>query len=106
TFPQTIEFSSALEANLPPITGDKNQIEQALLNLCVNARDAMSNGGGLNFKTPSNYGAGLGHLGENRHRRHGCLEVNDTGMGMDEEIQKRIFEPFFTTKDIGHGTGL
>src|SRR6185295_9965361 len=50
TFPKTIEFSSALEANLPPITGDKNQIEQALLNLCVNARDAMSNGGRLNFR--------------------------------------------------------
>jgi len=106
TFPKTIEFSSALEGNLPPITGDKNQIEQALLNLCVNARDAMSNGGRLNFRTQSIDGANLEHLGETKDRRYVCLEVNDTGMGMDEGIQKRIFEPFFTTKDIGHGTGL
>jgi len=106
TFPKTIEFSSALEGNLPPITGDKNQIEQALLNLCVNARDAMSNGGRLNFRTQSIDGANLEHLGETKDRRYVCLEVNDTGMGIDEGIQKRIFEPFFTTKDIGHGTGL
>ena len=106
TFPKIIEFSSALEANLPPITGDKNQIEQALLNLCVNSRDAMPNGGRLNFRTQSIDGANLQHLGETRDRRYVCLEVNDTGIGMDEGIQKRIFEPFFTTKGIGHGTGL
>jgi CheY-like chemotaxis protein len=106
TFPKIIEFSSALEANLPPITGDKNQIEQALLNLCVNSRDAMPNGGRLNFRTQSIDGANLEHLGETRDRRYVCLEVNDTGIGMDEGIQKRIFEPFFTTKGIGHGTGL
>ena len=106
TFPKTIEFSSALQTNLPPITADKNQIEQALLNLCVNARDAMANGGRLNFRTQSIDGANLEHLGETKDRRYVCVEVNDTGMGIDEGIRKRIFEPFFTTKDIGHGTGL
>jgi two-component system cell cycle sensor histidine kinase/response regulator CckA len=106
TFSKTIEFSSALEADLPPITADKNQIEQALLNLCVNARDAMSDRGRLSFKTQSIDGATLQGLGETLDGRYVCIEVSDTGIGMDESIRKRIFEPFFTTKDMGQGTGL
>jgi CheY-like chemotaxis protein len=106
TFPKTIELSVALEADLPPITGDKNQIEQALLNLCVNARDAMSDGGRLSFKTQSIEGATLQGLGKTLDGRYVCIEVSDTGVGMDESIQKRVFEPFFTTKKMGQGTGL
>jgi PAS domain S-box-containing protein len=106
TFPKTIELSVALEADLPPITADKNQIEQALLNLCVNARDAMSDGGSLSFKTQSLEGATLQGLGKILDGRYVCIEVSDTGVGMDESIRKRIFEPFFTTKNMGQGTGL
>ena len=106
TFPKTIEWSSALEADLPPITADENQIEQALLNLCVNARDAMSDGGRLSFKTESIDGATLQGLGETLDGRYVCIEVSDTGVGIDESIRKRIFEPFFTTKELGQGTGL
>jgi len=106
TFPKTIEFCPALEADLPPITGDKNQIEQALLNLCVNARDAMSAGGRLSFKTQSIEGGTLEDLGKTLDGRYVCIEVSDTGVGMDESIRKRIFEPFFTTKNMGQGTGL
>jgi len=108
TFPKTINLSSALEADLPPVTADKNQIEQVLLNLCVNARDAMPNGGSLIFKTQTVDGATLQGLGEEalEEERYVCIEVSDTGTGMDESTRKRIFEPFFTTKDIGHGTGL
>ena len=106
TFPKTIELSPTLEADLPPITADKNQIEQALLNLCVNARDAMSGGGRLSFKTESIEGATLESLGKTLDGRYVCIEVSDTGVGMDESIQKRVFEPFFTTKKMGQGTGL
>ena len=106
TFPKTIELSPALEADLPPITADKNQIEQALLNLCVNARDAMSGGGRLSFKTESIEGATLQGLGKILDGRYVCIEVRDTGIGMDESIRNRVFEPFFTTKNTGQGTGL
>jgi CheY-like chemotaxis protein len=88
------------------IEGDENQIEQALLNLCVNARDAMANRGLLTFKTRSVTGATLQHLGENLQALYVCVEVIDTGIGMDETVRTRIFEPFFTTKDKGGGTGL
>jgi len=106
TFPKTIELSSTLEPDLPPITADKNQIQQALLNLCVNARDAMPKGGRLIFKTQSVDGAALRDLGGTVNDRYVCIEVSDSGMGMDESTRKRIFEPFFTTKDIGKGSGL
>jgi len=106
TFPKTIELGHMLEADLPPIAGDENQIEQAILNLCVNARDAMGNRGALIFKTRSITGATLQHLGENLEGKYVCIEVTDTGMGMDEKVRTRIFEPFFTTKDKGQGIGL
>jgi two-component system cell cycle sensor histidine kinase/response regulator CckA len=106
TFPKTLELSTTLELHLPPITADQNQIEQALLNLCVNARDAMPDGGRLMFKTQSVDGAALQRCGATLDGRYVCIEVSDTGMGMDESIRNRIFEPFFTTKDIGKGSGL
>jgi signal transduction histidine kinase/CheY-like chemotaxis protein len=106
TFPKTIELDHILETDIPPIAGDKNQIEQALLNLCVNARDAMANRGTLMFKTHSVTGAMLQHLGEDLEGPYVCIEVTDTGVGMDEKVRSRIFEPFFTTKKKGQGTGL
>jgi PAS domain S-box-containing protein len=106
TFPKTIELTTALEADLPPIMADHNQIEQALLNLCVNAGDAMPNGGRLSFKTRAVDGASLRRLGDELKERYICVEVSDTGIGMDESVREQIFEPFFTTKDAGRGTGL
>jgi PAS domain S-box-containing protein len=106
TFPKTIELSSSLQPNIPAITADKNQIEQALLNLLVNARDAMPDGGSLTFKTQCIDGAMLRHLGKSRVELYICIELTDTGIGMDESIRKRIFEPFFTTKDKSQRAGL
>jgi signal transduction histidine kinase/ActR/RegA family two-component response regulator len=106
TFPKTIELDPILEPGIPPIAGDKDQIEQALLNLCVNARDAMANRGTLTFKTRSVSGATLQYLGENLAGQYVCIELTDTGVGMDESVRTRIFEPFFTTKGKGQGTGL
>ena len=105
TFPKTIELSCNLEPDLPAIMADGNQIEQALLNLCLNARDAMPNGGRLTFKTHCVDGGALQPLGETA-RRYACIEVSDTGVGIDESVCERIFEPFFTTKDKTQGTGL
>jgi signal transduction histidine kinase len=82
-----------LDPRLRPVEADPSQIGQVLLNLAVNARDAMAGGGTLEIATR---GAGGDVL----------LEVSDSGVGMDEETQARIFEPFYTTKDVGHGTGL
>ena len=91
-----------------PIMADSGQLEQVLINLAVNARDAMPQGGNLQIK------AALTTLDEefvkeNTYAREGeyiSIRVRDTGMGMSEDIQKRIFEPFFTTKPEGAGTGL
>ena len=105
TFPKTIQLITSLEADLPPILADPNHIHQALLNIVVNARDAMSNIGRLTVKTFSADGASLGHLGDT-HGRYVCMEISDTGTGMDDRIRARIFEPFFTTKDKSERTGL
>jgi CheY-like chemotaxis protein len=85
---------------------DGNQFGQALLNLSVNARDAMPNGGSLVFRTSLVDSANLRELGDAGADRYVCIEVADTGMGIDESIRNRIFEPFFTTKKMGQGTGL
>ena len=85
-----------------PVQGDAGMIEQVVVNLCVNARDAMPEGGELRVATSIvTFDAGAAHPG-----RWACLEVADTGVGMTRETQARMFEPFFTTKDVGQGTGL
>ena len=108
TIPKMIEIRLGLNADPATVTADPTQIDQVLLNLAVNARDAMPNGGKLNIET-SNVA-----LDEEECRLHvgsrpgNCvlLTVSDTGVGMDHQTLEQIFEPFFTTKSEGKGTGL
>jgi PAS domain S-box-containing protein len=107
TFPKTIEVKLQLESDLPPLQGDPNQLHQAMLNLCLNARDAMPDGGMLKVKTTTVPGADLrARFQEARDVQYVQLSVADTGLGIDEATKPRIFEPFFTTKPQGQGTGL
>ncbi len=108
TFPKSIE----LETNLPPdllaVLGDATQLHQVLMNLCVNARDAMPDGGTLtisaeNLTIDENYAQM--HL-DAEVGSYIVLTVADTGMGIERDVAERMFEPFFTTKEIGKGTGL
>ena len=105
TFPKTIDIALELEANLPSLSVDPNQINQALLNLCVNARDAMPGGGKLTLKTFLVEGGKVQDLAATAGP-YVCMEVKDSGSGMDVAVRNRIFEPFFTTKRVGEGTGL
>jgi PAS domain S-box-containing protein len=86
-----------------PVLADSNQLEQVLINLCVNARDAMPNGGTLSIELRM---GGADDPLSATGAQSVVLRVNDTGTGMDADVMKRIFEPFFTTKEIGKGTGL
>ncbi|MBI5471044.1 MAG: response regulator [Ignavibacteriae bacterium] len=107
TFPKMIEFSLKLDPALPTTVADANQVHQALLNLCVNARDAMPNGGKLLMETELVRGIFLRERYPDAHEHlYACLRVQDTGEGMPPDVLNRMFEPFFTTKDIGRGTGL
>ena len=90
---------------LPPANADPNQLEMALLNLGVNARDAMPNGGTLRITADLDQ-VGASHRSELRPGHYVRLSVADTGVGMDEATLKRAVEPFFSTKGIGKGTGL
>lgn len=90
---------------LPAAVADPNQLEMALLNLAVNARDAMPDGGTLSMVARSEE-IGAGHHSKLPPARYVCLSVSDTGVGMDELTLKRAVEPFFSTKGIGKGTGL
>jgi two-component system, cell cycle sensor histidine kinase and response regulator CckA len=105
TFTKTIDICLELRLKLPLVMADSNQITQALLNLCVNARDAMPNGGKLVLRTGIVDGAKIKDTTA-QARQYVCIEVGDTGTGIPDNIRSRIFEPFFTTKGIGEGTGL
>ena len=106
TFPRTVSFDLALQDRLPPLLADQNQMQQIVLNLCVNARDAMPGGGMITLSTRTVAGAALRKLGADANRNYACLTVADTGSGMSPEVRQRIFEPFFTTKPVNQGTGL
>ncbi|HEY2987085.1 MAG TPA: CheR family methyltransferase, partial [Candidatus Binatia bacterium] len=106
TFPKTIEVTLELDSELPPVMASPGQINQALLNLCINARDAMPDGGRLTLRTEAVDGTSLQDSAEAKAERYVRIEVSDTGTGMDENVQSRIFDPFFTTKETGRGTGL
>jgi PAS domain S-box-containing protein len=103
-----IEVKTSLGKNVPTIHADRGQVEQVVMNLCLNARDAMPEGGRLVVETEDV------HLEEEYVRqnpymkagRYALLTISDTGVGMDEKIRERVFEPFFTTKGPDRGTGL
>jgi CheY-like chemotaxis protein len=92
-------------ANLPWAKADPNQLEMAILNLSVNARDAMLEGGSLRISAIAET-VGLGHRSKLPPGPYVCLSVADTGVGMDEATARHAIEPFFSTKGIGQGTGL
>ncbi|HEU4932362.1 MAG TPA: PAS domain S-box protein [Pyrinomonadaceae bacterium] len=108
TLPKSIEISFQIPNNLWIISVDATQMHQVLMNLCVNARDAMPEGGSISIKAENavvdeNYAQM--HL-EAKPGRFVMITVSDTGAGMSPETQSRIFEPFFTTKEMTKGTGL
>ncbi len=108
TLPKSIEINFQIPTDLWVISADATQMHQVLMNLCVNARDAMPEGGSISIKAQNIL------LDENYARMHieakagrfVMISVTDTGPGMSPEVQSRIFEPFFTTKEMTKGTGL
>jgi signal transduction histidine kinase/CheY-like chemotaxis protein len=108
TLGEPIEVDLQLDDHLWPSTVDRAQLENAILNLAINARDAMPNGGRLTIST-ANAELAEAAAGEGDGALNGpyvMIEVADSGVGMSPEVASRAFEPFFTTKDIGKGTGL
>ncbi len=108
TFPKSISLNTLVNSNLWIIIGDKTQIHQVIMNLCLNARDSMSNKGGLeieaeNINIDENY-AKI-HI-DARVGPYVIIKITDTGTGIPEELIPKIFDPFFTTKEHGKGTGL
>jgi len=102
-----IRVESCMAADLRPVDADQGQLEQVLMNLFVNAWQAMPQGGQLILKTANvTEGQIRSKVYKPRPGAYVMLSVTDTGVGMDAQIQERIFEPFFTTKDLGRGTGL
>lgn len=109
TFPKNIQVRLRAPKDLPTVLGDATQLHQVLLNLCVNARDAMPDGGILTLEAESLDGAVLAELpktGDAPPSRCVVLRVSDTGTGIAPEVLDRIFDPFFTTKEPESGTGL
>jgi CheY-like chemotaxis protein len=108
TFPRTISIRRDIETGLWPIEGDPTQLHQVMINLAVNARDAMPRGGTLTFAAANlvideQYAR---TSAEATPGQHVVISVSDTGVGIPTDILPRIFEPFFTTKAVGEGTGL
>jgi two-component system cell cycle sensor histidine kinase/response regulator CckA len=116
TFPKNIHVQADIAADLWPILGDVTQLHQVLMNLCINARDAMPGGGSLVLKAANTGDIEIAKVPTDRAQvwatsdsqpgPHVCVSVTDTGTGISPEILDKIFEPFFTTKEVGKGTGL
>lgn len=108
TFPRSIHITSRIEKDLWPIIGDPTQLHQVFLNLCVNARDAMPNGGRIQIEAQNaiiddNYAQ---MQPEAKAGPYVVVTIADTGVGIPPALLDKVFEPFFTTKEIGKGTGL
>jgi len=111
TFPKNIELTLDAQRGLWPVMGDKTQIHQVLLNLCINARDAMPRGGGLcleaqNLQVDEHYVQTAQVDEQIRPGPYVLMRVADTGEGIPPGNLEKIFDPFFTTKELGKGTGL
>ena len=105
---EDIELQTICGKDVTPICFDPGQVEQIIVNLAVNARDAMPNGGRLTIET-SNVRIDDEYAATHLDARPGAyvlLTVSDTGSGMNEDVREHLFEPFFTTKEQGKGTGL
>lgn len=108
TIPKNITVQFSVPSDLPLLTVDSTQMHQVLVNLCVNARDALPDGGTITLSARAldvdeHYASQVSDASPGRHV---AIEVTDDGIGMGPEIQERLFEPFFTTKEHGKGTGL
>ncbi len=106
---EDIELETTLEGSLGLVVADPTHVEQVIMNLAVNARDAMPDGGKLTIKTGNitlDANSSPKESAEITPGEYVMIAVSDDGVGMDEETQLRIFEPFFTTKEVGKGTGL
>lgn len=104
---KNIEIDTQLDPALPLIKADPGQVDQLIMNLAINARDAMSQGGRLTIATaPTTITAGTGNIGSLPIGAYVVLTIRDTGTGMDQHTLEHLFEPFFTTKPRGRGTGL
>ncbi|MFY9923902.1 MAG: PAS domain S-box protein [Opitutaceae bacterium] len=108
TFPKNIKTAADIAKDLWPIVGDASQLDQVVMNLCINARDAMP-GGGLLTVTAENMDLDEAFVSMTPAAKagpHVCIKVSDTGTGIPPDKYDKIFEPFFTTKEVGKGTGL
>ncbi len=105
---EDIEFLTVLTPDDPTVMADSGQLQQVLMNLATNARDAMPNGGVLTIETSLVRweGSGADSSAPGGAGDYVLVAISDTGAGMDEKVRSRIFEPFFTTKEVGRGTGL
>ncbi len=108
TFPRSVEIKTDTPKDLWTISGDATQLHQVLMNLCVNARDAMPDGGILSISAENLFiDENFARINiEARIGSHIVISITDTGTGIPPEVMDRIFEPFFTTKEHGKGTGL
>lgn len=106
TFPRNIELKYSVDESIESFAADPDQIRQVLMNLCVNARDAMQEGGTLTLSTDRLNGQQLNHLKADQSQDYARISVQDTGSGMTPEVRAHIFEPFYTTKHDHGGTGL
>ena len=103
---ERVQFKVDSDPDLPMFEGDKGMVEQILMNLVVNARDAMNEGGILTVRTSTTTHPALKNFESLNKKNAISIEVLDTGCGIDRKTREHIFDPFFTTKEIGRGTGL